>query len=167
MGPRFTCGGRRCSKRSQRSSEAGDELRSQVPSERWAERFAEETVAGCAVATKHGADLARARIDSSDFWNRGPRRLFEAALDITIDDHDGRLRAVAESAGLAETDVARMVDDRAVMFDINGSFAARVRDASLRRQVLQLCADVFNAVGGGARLDEIRPRLLELDQLAC
>lgn len=132
--------------------------RLQAPFDRWAE----EAVVGCAVASKRGAALAAERLDSDDFYNPRHARLFAAAVALESSDQDERVADVSRVAEVDQAEVERLVDARPVAWDRNGSFAARVLDASRRRQIMATAAEVYNAVAAGARLEEIAPLLRTL-----
>lgn len=136
-----------------------------VPEDPWAET----TVVGCAVASRRGAELARARIEAEDIWNSRLRRLYEAALELDqVSDHDQRIESVANLTGIPAEEIFALVDDRPCMVDASGAFAKRVLDASLRRAVMTHCARVYNELAAGARLEEIAPMVAKIEKaLPC
>jgi replicative DNA helicase len=136
----------------------------ETPWDEWAER----AVAACAVASRRGADLAAERLTVDAFWSPRLRRLFEAAL--TVDrslDQEGRIMAVVEATGVPECEVRALVEDRPVMWDTSGGFAARVADAARRRAVMTLCARVYNELGRGARLAEVAAEVRQIEEAGC
>lgn len=119
---------------------------------------AEATVAGCAIATRRGARLA-ARVPADAFYDGRLRNLFEAAVALDVADLDGRVTAVATRCGRSPRGVWRTVDDRPVMFDETGSYAARVVDAARRRTAMGAALAAFNALGEGGTLADVAPLL--------
>ncbi len=114
---------------------------------------AERTVAGCVAATVHGSLLAHQRLRASDFHIPACRRVFEAAeivgWALSLAE---RVARIADTAKVDEVAVWAMVRKRPVMDDTSGCYAQRVRDASRRRQVMIVAADVYNALGQGGTL---------------
>lgn len=112
---------------------------------------------GCAVATPHGAELARARLAGDDFYVPAYRRLFAAAVGLNdVDDENERIARAADAAGLEEVEVRALVEERSVMWDSAGSFARRVAEAARRRHAMEALGDAFNALGEGADPEEVR-----------
>jgi hypothetical protein len=139
----------------------------QIPTDTWAEG----ALTGCAIASRRGADLARARVEPGDLWDPRLACMYRAALDDAltgIGDVEARVLAVAALAGIDESEVARVVDDRPVMWDVNGGFARRVLDAAKRRAVMTHCAKAYNQLAGGARLNEVADLIRRIEAaLAC
>ncbi|HWE54351.1 MAG TPA: DnaB-like helicase N-terminal domain-containing protein [Acidimicrobiales bacterium] len=155
------------------------------------DRWAEESVVGCAIASRRGADLAAYQVNPPDFYNPKHARLFAAAVELNASrdedlsvivaamanatvlhtalcgcvicgaplEDDIRSAVVAERTGVELEEVTRLVRERPVVYDTNGRFAARVIDAAVRRRVMTAAATVYNALGTGARLEELRPAL--------
>lgn len=95
---------------------------------------AEACVAGCAVASTHGAQLAAGRLTAGQFRDPRYRRLFTAALDCPLGDQDDRIWECARDAHQHPTAVAELVSARPVQWDTAGSYAARVAAAADRRR---------------------------------
>ena len=136
----------------------------EVPHDAWSEA----AVVGCAIASLYGATLAKGRIEAQDIWDPRLRRMFEAALKVELSGQDERIEAVAAEIGIPAVEIARVVDDRPAQWDSSGGFAARVLDAAKRRAVMQHAAELHNALGRGARLEEIAPQVSRIEAaLAC
>lgn len=121
---------------------------------------AEEVVAGCAVASAHGAALAAGRVVADDFYTPRLQRLFEAAVELVdVESEADRISFSAARAGVPEADVRSLVRARPVMHDSAGSFARRVRDAARRRAVMFAATDVLERLGRGEPLAEVLPIL--------
>lgn len=137
----------------------------EIPTDNWAEA----AVVACAVASRRGAQLAAGRLKASDVWQPRLRAIFRAA--VTLDDLPGvseddlaeRQRRVSEMTGVPLQDIVRLVEERPVRTDATGSFARRVLDASRRRALMQNCARIYNELGHGATLDDIREELHDLE----
>lgn len=109
---------------------------------------AEEVVAGCAVATPAGADMATVHVQPEDFRNPVCRDLVLAAdtcPDLT--DTDERIEWCAERAGQYAAAVEALVVRRPVMWDTAGTYAARVRTAAARRREAHDLIDQLEALG--------------------
>lgn len=120
---------------------------------------AEEEVIGCAVATRHGAELAAERLDVDDFYKPAHRRLFASAYELPDGDEEDRLALAAAEAVVDQAEVRQICRARCAMFDTAGTFAQRVSSAADRRRTMKTLAEAFNALGSGAELDEVRPLL--------
>ncbi len=110
---------------------------------------AELTVAGCAVATDHGARLALVdhHISIDDFHDRLLGRITVAAGDLEPGLTElERIRAVADIVQAYDTQVTRAVTGRSTLTDTTGWFARRIRAAAAARE-------------------HIRTHLIELEQL--
>jgi replicative DNA helicase len=131
----------------------------QVPFDELAERI----VIGCAVATPVGARLQLGRVTAGDFYRPAHGRLLEACRQIEhLNDPDERVLAVAEITGVPIAYVQQLVDDRPVMHGRLPGPANRVLDAARRRKLMAAAAELFNQLGGGARLDDVRPLVRSL-----
>ena len=121
-----------------------------------ADRYAEEVVIGCAVATTHGAALAVDRLAPTDFYWPAHGRLLAAAGVITaVVPESDRIAACATRAGLKVAEVAALVAGRSVMFDLSGSYARRVLDAARRRRVMHVCEVAYRRIAEGDAVDEV------------
>jgi replicative DNA helicase len=134
-----------------------------IPEDRWAE----QVVVGCAIASIKGAQLARTRVCAADFY--GPRHARLFAVTVTLDDvgdPDDRARVAADRAEVPQMEVDRIVASRSLQWDRRGTFAGRVADAAARRRLLTICAEIHNALGGGSTLAEVTPMLKDLERIA-
>lgn len=105
---------------------------------------AERTVAGCVVATSHGAALAAERLTAADFYDPALGRLFAAAVRLVdVDTEADRVARAAAAADVPEEDVQALVLDRPLQWDVNGAVAARVRDAGRRRRSMAVAARIY------------------------
>jgi len=132
----------------------------EVPSDPWAEA----AITGCAIASIRGADLAQRRLRADDLWDPRLRRMFVAAVELEQIGEEDRIPAVADATSIPEAEVARLVNDRPVMWDLSGGFARRVRDAASRRAAMGAAARVYNAIAAGARLEEVAAEIHQLEQ---
>ena len=122
-----------------------------VPSD----RYAEEVVVGCAVATVHGAALAVERLTPEDFYVPAMGRLLVAAADITeVVLEPDRIAACASRAEVPAEQVAALVAGRAVMWDSSGSFARRVLDAARRRRTMHICEVAYRRIAEGGSVED-------------
>lgn len=104
---------------------------------------AEQVVAGCAVASRHGAALAARRLTASSFHDPRARGLFTAAVVCELVDQDDRVHDCALDAGVDPRWADRAVRDRPVQWDTAGTYAAQViAAAAARRRAEQLLADL-------------------------
>ena len=94
---------------------------------------AERVVVACAIASPHGAQLAAVRVTPAMFRDARYRALFTAAVACPLVDPDDRIHDVAHTTGQHHLEVARIVDDRPVMWDTSGGYADRVAAAHERR----------------------------------
>lgn len=132
-----------------------------VPTDEWAER----AVTACAVATRRGCDLARARVRPGDMWDPKLRRIYQAALTLEpLLDQEERVRAVALASESSMDELTQLIEDRPVEWDTNGGFARRVIDAARRRALMEVCAHTYNALGTGSRLEDIEEMVGELQR---
>lgn len=120
-----------------------------------ADRYAEEVVVGCAVATVHGAALAAERLTAEDFYWPAHGRLLTAtaAIPAVVPEPD-RIAACAIRAGLKVDEVAALVAGRGVMWDLSGSYARRVLDAARRRRLMHICEAAYRRIGEGGTPEE-------------
>ena len=122
---------------------------------------AEAVVVGCAVALHHGYELAAGRLTADDFWAPTTRRLFEACASLesiqgtSIDDTERRIYEAARITGVPVLQIRQLVDDRPIMWDLSGSYAARLRRPSDAREVMAACAAVYNRLGEGEGVDRV------------
>lgn len=117
---------------------------------------AEEVVAGCAVATRYGADLAVWWLDEDDFANPAMWWLIDAALaHRDLVDLEERIDACADTAGQSPVTVADLVRRRPVMWDSAGTYANRVAEAARRRRQVHKLLDEVAALGCDVNL--VRP----------
>lgn len=133
----------------------------------WDEQ-AERTVIGCALATPAGARLARARLSPDDFYRPAHAWLF-AVLD-RVDHLDASEERARSAAGLAGVDCSlaeQLVEERAVMWDRSGSYAARVAATARARLVMHQASDVVNRLGSGDRLEDLGDALRTLGAAVC
>lgn len=137
---------------------------------------AETTVVACAAASRKGTRLARERITPDDIWDPKLARIYRAALELGDDEQlngvsegslTDRLRRIADTADVALPELLAIVHDRPVQWDTSDSYAQRVADAARRRQVMTVCARVYNELAGGSRIDEIADELRRLDGVLC
>ena len=104
---------------------------------------AEQVVAGCALASRHGAALAARRLTASQFHDPRARGLFTAAVVCDLVDQDDRVHDCALDAGIDPRWAEDAVRGRPVQWDTSGSYAARVSAAATaRRKAEQLLADL-------------------------
>ncbi len=120
-----------------------------------ADEEAERTVAGCVADNVHASVLAHQRLNVGDFYIPACRRIFEAAATVGWAlPLAERVARVADKAMVDKAEVWAMVRGRGVMVDTSGSYARRVRDASRRRRVMAVAAEVYNSLGDGGTLVE-------------
>lgn len=140
------------------------------------DREAETTVVACAAASRTGARLASERVNPDDIWDPKLARIYRAALKVGDDeplngtDEDGltaRLQRIAATAGVPIAELRALVADRPVMWDTAGGYARRVTDAARRRNVMTVCARVYNELAGGSRIDDVADELRRLDGVLC
>lgn len=104
---------------------------------------AEEVVAGCALASRHGAGLAASRLDRRHFNDPKCRALFEAAVVCELVDQDDRIHDCALDADVDPRFAARVVADRPVQWDTAGGYAAEiVAKAAARRRAEALLVEL-------------------------
>lgn len=119
------------------------------------DRYAEEVIVGCAVATTHGAALAVNRLAPTDFYWPAYGRLLVAAGAVTeVVSEPDRIVACATRSGLKVAEVSALVAGRAVMWDLSGSFARRVLDAARRRRVMHVCEAAYRRLAEGGTPEE-------------
>jgi len=61
----------------------------------------------------------------------------------------------AALAGVAVDQVRRIVDDRPLQWDTNGTLAGRVRRAADARRAMTAARDLFNRLGEGEPLEQV------------
>lgn len=129
---------------------------------------AEAALVGIAVS-HHGAyRLAAGRVAPKDFWAPSMRRLFEACAVMVhldgsdIDTEDSRIHVAAATAEVDLLAVRSLVESRPLMWDRNGTYAARVTRAARARAVMAACATVFNRLGDGEPLDVVLADVTDL-----
>ncbi len=121
---------------------------------------AETITAGIAVDSPKGASSVDG-LEDSDFLNPTLRRLWATAVTCPSPYRfDGaRTKEIAAAAGV-EFQVAEAVRSAIpVLFDARGWWVRRVRDAAIRRVLMAQLVDLVNALGRGAGLDEVIPKL--------
>ncbi len=121
---------------------------------------AEKIVAGIAVDSPKGARSVD-ELKDSDFLDPILRQLWATAVACPIPYRfDGtRTRGIAAAAGV-EFQVAEAVRSATpVLFDARGWWVRRVRDAAIRRVLMADLVDLVNALGRGAGLDDVVPKL--------
>ncbi len=93
--------------------------------------------------------------------------MFEAALlpELAGLEHDLRVRVLALTADVDLAWLERCVSERPSFLDKAGASAARVLDASRRRRLMRLAADLYTGASTGD-LDDL-PRLVEAVSDAC
>lgn len=112
---------------------------------------AEREVVGTAVASRHGAGLARRRVRPADFYDRTMGRLFGAALCLDDVARLGvRIAAVATMCDVSFMWLGGIVDARSLMHDDFGRFAGRVADAAERRRHMAVLVDEIERLAGDA-----------------
>ena len=125
------------------------------------DELADAGLVGCAVASHAGYLLAASRVVASDLFNPAHRRLFEACeqlaeLDGTnIDTRDKRVERAAVIAGVRVDVLRRILDNRPVATDKNGTLARRVKSAADGRRVMAFCADLYNRLGAGEPVEVV------------
>jgi replicative DNA helicase len=138
------------------------ELRAPYP------EIAEAGVIGCCVDSDHGYRLAAGRLVVGDFYHPTHAALFAACADMAdlngadLDTLEERIRRAASITGVDVDRVRRLVDDRPLQWDRNGTLARRVKEAANARAVMQACADAFNRIGSGERLEDVLADLAPL-----
>ncbi len=121
---------------------------------------AERVVIGCAIDSPQAARFA-ADLEPYDFVDADHRRLWRAALRCSLPYfYDGRrTHAIAEAAGLEFEVVEELRRSAPVLYDGTRHYANRLRDATRRRRVQAEAAQIHDALGSGASLDEARAGL--------
>lgn len=123
---------------------------------------AEEVVAGCAVATEHGAALAHERLRLEMFYGWWAGQLFTASAQLVgIQDQEDRIDRAAAITGCPRDRVADLVDDRQVQFDSAGCSAHRVLVAYRRRQAMAALEAGYRMLGEGGTEEDVRRLLVE------
>ncbi len=121
---------------------------------------AEKIVAGIALDSPKGARSVD-ELEDSDFLDPILRQLWATALTCPSPYRfDGsRTGEIAAAAGV-EFQVAEAVRSAIpVLFDARGWWVRRVRDAAICRVLMAELVDLVNALGRGAGLDEVVPKL--------
>ena len=121
---------------------------------------AERTVAGCMIATDHGARLGLAHgiieghDDFAGYWCCSPfhDRTIALAAHVATELHPGlhtdeRVARIAEQLGLYHHHVLDLVVRRSVMFDTTGWHAHRVLEAARRRAQIRRWLDQGEQLG--------------------
>lgn len=129
------------------------------------DEHAERQAVAHAAATRHGCALARQRLNPEHLWNPTLRGVYTATLEVDQDD-DGwpeevRLRAIATLARVSPKAVQQLVDERSLMWDKHGRYAAAVNDAHQRRALMARLAAAYQALGEGADTNQALAALLE------
>lgn len=112
--------------------------------------------------------LAADRLRPDDIWTRSLRRLFEACAGIghldgtDVEVEEQRIAAAAVAARVDLLEVRRLVDERPLVWDRNGTYATRVARAAKARAVMTACATVFNRLGDGERLEDVLAEATDL-----
>lgn len=116
---------------------------------------AEAVVVGCAIDSPQAARYAEG-LELADFTVGDHRRLWTAALACELPFRcDGtRTRAIAEAAGVPFELAEELRTGSPVLHDRGGTWSGRVRDATIRRRLLAEVAELHDALGGGAGIDD-------------
>lgn len=129
---------------------------------------AEEAVVGMAVSLHSAYLLTAGQLRPDDIWTPSLRRLFESCaalgnLDGTdVDTEEQRIAVSAIAARVDLLKVRRLVEERPLMWDRNGTYTSRVLRAAKARAVMSACATVFNRLGGGERLEDVLAEATDL-----
>lgn len=127
------------------------------------DELAERCVAGCAIASRHGAALAAERVRAADFYNVTHGRLLAAALCLDDIEHQAvRVSAVSVIADVRLVELEALVDDRPVQWDTNGTYATRVVEAARRRALMVAASEVLDGLSQGSALADLHERLVAL-----
>ncbi len=129
---------------------------------------AERVVVGCAIDSPQAARFA-AVLDPADFTVATHRRLWRASLNCPLPFKcDGsRTRAIAVSAGVPFEVAEEIRQAMPVLDDRTRYWAGRVREATLRRRLMAQVAEVHDALGAGALLDDAKGRIEYCLQVAA
>jgi replicative DNA helicase len=144
------------------------------------DRHAEAVIAGCAAASRHGAELAHQRLTADQFTSEAMRAVFTAAAEApsflmptdaqatawalahaagqhpaTIWPSELRLHHIADAAHVPLEQLQRLVDIRPVDTDTTGLYARRVAAAAERRRLEHNVVELHELVRVG---DERRAR---------
>lgn len=123
----------------------------QVPFDEEAERI----VVGCAIASHAGYRHASMAVRFEDFYKPAHRALFRSCEQLReldrsdVDTLEQRILTAARLALVPTAEVRSLVDDRPVMWDRSGSYAARVRHAALDRLLMSRASQLYNALAAG------------------
>ncbi len=121
---------------------------------------AERIVAGIALDSPKGARSVD-ELEDSDFLDPILRQLWATAVACPTPFRfdRSRTREIAAAAGV-EFEAAEAVRSAIpVLFDASRWWVRRVRDAAIRRVLMAELVDLVNALGRGAGLDEVVPKL--------
>lgn len=133
---------------------------------------AERAVIGCAVATHRGWGLAAGRLGADAFYQPDHQRIFTVCAGLSyldgtdIDTTEQRTAIVAHDARVNLADLRTLVDERPVMWDRSGGYAARVAARQRTRALMATCSDIFNRLAEGEPLEELLAERPELGALA-
>ncbi len=140
---------------------------------------AEADLAGCAAASRYGAELAISRVRLDDLYDPACRRVLAVAASdqlssvtamfaVTCDfqdlvDNDDLVEGpyearLAFSSFFAHVDLARLrswCEDRPTVHDLAGTAAARVVEAAIRRRLMMAAAKLYRDAGTASR-DELK-----------
>lgn len=125
------------------------------------DRVAEQAVIGCVISSERGRRLAARYLSSSDFYRPAHQLLFDASSAMAdldgadLDTEDARIGRLAEIAGVDESEVCRLVEDRPLQWDLNGTLAKRVLRAAEERRAMQAAIELANRLGSGEHLDQV------------
>lgn len=119
---------------------------------------AEAEVVGNAVRTDKGFRIAAAVVTPGDFYTPKFARLFAASAELGDVPHgwdsSERIRLAAAAADVDEAEVRALVFDGSRFHDVHGEFAHRVAEVARRRRAMAAAAEVFNALGDGAAVED-------------
>jgi hypothetical protein len=133
---------------------------------------AEEIVVGGIVLSAGGAELARSRLDPSDFYQPAFGRLLKHAGELPRSPLEVRITVAAEISGLAASQVEKLVNVCPTLTDATGRYARRVKNSRLRREIQRRTLDIArDAPQVGAdelieRIDAAASRAAEVAKLA-
>lgn len=126
-----------------------------------ADDVAEDGLIGCCVDSDSSFRLAASRVTRDDFYTPRNRRLWDACArmgDLSgadLDTAEARLHQAAHLSGVRVDAVRRIVEDRPLQRDINGTLAARVRRAAEARRLMEACVATYNRLGAGEPLEAV------------
>lgn len=124
-------------------------------------REAERDLIGCCVDSDRGYRLAASRICADDFYRPANRQLFAACAQLghltgpSLEVLEQRIVEAARLADRPVDEVRRLVEDRPLQWDKNGTLAARVKKAADERRAQYMAVELANRLGQGEHLDRI------------